>query len=597
MGLADPLLRAIEALNFTEPTNVQSQAIPNALAGGDWMVSSHTGSGKTLAFLAPALNRIISHGESPLKAMVGPYALVLCPTRELAQQVAQDAINLVRQTKGVRIATVVGGTPFGKQIASLRGAQLLIATPGRLLDLVNQRKLNLSGVEIMVVDEADRMLDLGFSEDLEAIHHLCENRDQTLMYSATFAPKIMSLAAELMDNPQRLALAAASETNAKISQQLFWADNHSHKRRLLNHWLSDTTVDQAVVFASTQTDTEVIARELESDGHSAIALHGAMPQAVRNRRLKGLREGQFKILVATDVAARGIDVPSISHVINFGMPMKAEDYVHRIGRTGRAGREGTAITLAESSERRKVVAIERYIKQSIPVSTVEGMEPKGGSSDRKGSGGFGKRREGGVSFNRDNARSDAPRREFKPRGDFEGRREFTPRDGQEPRREFKPRGEFEGRREFTPRDGQEPRREFKPRGEFAGRREFTPRDGQEPRREFKPRGEFAGRREFTPRDGQEPRREFTPREGQEPRREFKPRSDFSDRREPSKRFESRTSAGFDKPARSFSSDRPARPSTRDGADSRPRSAAPQGRPKSFSDRPSFAARGEARRRG
>ncbi|MFN7835235.1 MAG: DEAD/DEAH box helicase [Burkholderiaceae bacterium] len=409
MGLAEPLLKAIEALNFTNPTAVQAQAIPSAIAGGDWMVSSQTGSGKTVAYLIPVLQRILQSIDSPEKAITGPVGLVLCPTRELAQQVAQDAINLVKMARGIRIGTIIGGTPFGKQIAALRGAQLVISTPGRLLDLVNQRKVHLNDVGVLVVDEADRMLDLGFAEDLENIHALCAKRSQTLMYSATFAPKIMALGAELMNEPQRLAISTGTtSSNENIGQHLNWVDNYAHKRRLLSHWLNDAGVDQAIVFASTQSDTEVIARDLENEGLSAIALHGAMPQAVRNRRLKGLRDGQFKILVATDVAARGIDVPTITHVINFGLPMKAEDYVHRIGRTGRAGRDGLAITLAEHGDRRKVQAIERFIHQAIPVSEVVGLEPKPFSKSSAparrpgGSSGFG----GG----RDNYRDGPPRR-------------------------------------------------------------------------------------------------------------------------------------------------------------------------------------------
>jgi superfamily II DNA/RNA helicase len=389
LGLAGPLLQALEHLGFEQPTPVQAQAIPAALQGGDWMVSSQTGSGKTAAFLLPVLQRLNQDNQQssqeasrrPAKGGWGarqpaaPRAVVLCPTRELAQQVAADAIDLVRGSRGIRIATVVGGMPFGKQLADLQGASLVVATPGRLLDLADRKQILLGDVQVLVVDEADRMLDLGFAEDLEAIHNLCAQRSQTLMFSATFAQRIMRLAAQVMREPGRLELATAQDKHDNISQTLHWADNLSHKRALLDHWLRDVAMEQAVVFTSTQADADMLAETLQQTGHAAVALHGAMPQSVRTRRLQNLRDGRIRILVATDVAARGIDVPTISHVINFGLPMKAEDYVHRIGRTGRAGRSGTAITLAEHRERHKIRAIEQFTRQPIATSTIAGLEP------------------------------------------------------------------------------------------------------------------------------------------------------------------------------------------------------------------------------
>ena len=265
----------------------------------------------------------------------------------------------------------------------------MVATPGRLLDLSNSRAIRLDKVKCLIVDEADRMLDLGFQDDIEAIHELSSQRNQTLMFSATFAPRIMQLATSLMNNPGRIELASAQDKHENIAQTLHWADSVAHKHKLLSHWLSDPTLEQAVVFASTQVDSETIADSLRADGHEATALHGAMPQAVRNRRLQSLRKGQTRILVATDVAARGIDVPTITHVINFGLPMKAEDYVHRIGRTGRAGRSGVAITLAEHRDRSKIRAIEQYTQQPLQAEVIPGLEPQEKSrkpSHRPGSG-------------------------------------------------------------------------------------------------------------------------------------------------------------------------------------------------------------------
>jgi superfamily II DNA/RNA helicase len=378
LELCTPLLQAVERLGYTAPTAVQSQVIPAALKGGDLLVSSQTGSGKTAAFLLPILEGLMAEANASkmVPPRAAPLAIVLCPTRELAQQVAADAIELIKGVRGVRVATVMGGMPYGKQIASLKGAALVVATPGRLLDLCNSRAIRLDSLQCLVVDEADRMLDLGFADDLQLIHERSIQRSQTLMFSATFAGRIMTLAEGITRDAVRIELNSAQDRHDNITQTLHWADSPEHKRRLLDHWLSDVTLDQAVVFASTQVESEQIADELRARGFQAMALHGAMPQAVRNRRLDGLRRGQTKILVATDVAARGIDVPTISHVINFGLPMKAEDYVHRIGRTGRAGRSGQAITLAEHRERVKIRAIERFTQQPLAASVIVGLEPK-----------------------------------------------------------------------------------------------------------------------------------------------------------------------------------------------------------------------------
>jgi len=413
LGLAPELLAAVADLGFTQPTAVQQQAIGRAMAQdaqgaafNDLMVSSQTGSGKTAAFLLPVLNTLIrqaadavaaeqkaydeavARGEAaPKRARKNPLnprhfkaavpgALILCPTRELAQQVASDAIDLVKHTKGLRIANVVGGMPYQMQIARLQNADLVVATPGRLLDLQRSGQIKLDEVQFLVVDEGDRMLDLGFAEDLEAVHQLTANRHQTMMFSATFAPRIQQLAQRVMRKPQHIQVDSPQEKHANIKQVLFWADNPQHKRQLLDHWLRDSSLDQAIVFASTQIECDGLAEELQQVGFSAVALHGALSQGLRNRRLMALRRGQVQILVATDVAARGIDVPTITHVFNFGLPMKSEDYTHRIGRTGRAGRDGLAVTFAEFRDRRKIGDIEHYSQQRFQSEVIPGLEPK-----------------------------------------------------------------------------------------------------------------------------------------------------------------------------------------------------------------------------
>ncbi|MFW2065902.1 DEAD/DEAH box helicase [Acinetobacter johnsonii] len=610
--LHESLQQALQSLGFTSPTPVQEQSIPAALEGKDLLVSSQTGSGKTAAFLLPTLNALAAQEtfvpfKERMKVITQPNILVLCPTRELAQQVSQDAIGFVRHMKGARIAAIMGGMPFGKQIQQLKGAQVVVATPGRLLDLVNRRQIKLDQVDALIVDEADRMLDLGFSEDLEAISDLAANRKQTLMFSATFAGRIITLAERMMNDPHRIAIETGHSTNTDITQTLHWTDGFEHKKKLLTHWLSAEDLDQAVVFASTQEDTDMLAEELAEAGLSVVALHGAMPQTVRNRRLRSIREGRAKILVATDVAARGLDVPTISHVINFGLPMKNEDYVHRIGRTGRAGRTGKAITLATYRERGKIRALEDFLDARLNVSEIEGLEPspppargsrdgsgRGRDGRGRGRGGFGGRDGGGrarfegeSNFKRREGGDDRPRRSYddKPRGDrpsFGGedrpRREFN---NDRPRREGgfgdRPQRSFDDRPKRDFGDRPAPRRE----GGFGDRpqRSFDDR----PKREFnsdRPRreGGFNDKPRFDSNDDNRGNRV-----DYKPRREGsfgdRPKRDFGDRPAP------RREGSFgDRPQRSFGDDRPKRSF---GGDDRPKRTFGEDRPKREfnSDRP------------
>jgi superfamily II DNA/RNA helicase len=555
LGLAPELLKAIADLGYTQPTVVQEATIPKAMpsdsADGqakryiDLMVSSQTGSGKTAAFLLPVLHTLLSQkaqaeaderaefdravaeaaakGEaSPKRAKrkdptntrnfkaATPGALVVCPTRELAQQVAHDAIGLVQHCRGLRIANIVGGMPYQLQIAKLQNADLVVATPGRLLDLQRSMQIKLDKVQFLVVDEADRMLDLGFSDDLAEINQLTIERKQTMMFSATFAPRIQQLAARVMREPQRVTIDSPQEKHANIKQSLYWADSAQHKRKLLDHWLRDTTINQAIVFASTQVECDGLAADLQQDGFDAVALHGALSQGLRNRRLMALRQGHVQILVATDVAARGLDVPTITHVFNYGLPMKAEDYTHRIGRTGRAGRDGLAITFAEIRDRRRIMDIEQYTRQQFKPEVVVGLEPQQRFPDTRMPRGFGGDRRDGP-----------PARKFGggnkggfDRGGFSGfgQNSFGDRNGPPPAR-----GGFGGQRDdrggdrsegfsyerkggFNDRFAGQPRNEggFAPRNEgFAPRNEgFAPRkEGFAPRNEgFAPRGDFAPRK-------------------------------------------------------------------------------------------------------
>ena len=410
LGLHQAITRAVLDAGYTEPTAVQQQAIGPALQGQDLMVSASTGSGKTASFILPALQRVLAARESDAKARAeerepkpraddrepsvradertprarferpapqGPRVLVLAPTRELAQQVAKAAVSYGRHVPGLRVATVVGGVPYGAQLKALRGPlDLLVATPGRLMDLMASGKALLGQVQMLVLDEADRMLDMGFIDDIHLIADATPKSRQTVMFSATFAGNVGALAKQLLRAPQRIDVASHTDTHADIEQRLHWADDHEHKNALLDHILTDRNVDQALVFTSTQRDADWLADRLADMGHHVASLHGGMPQGRRNRVLQGLRSRQLKVLVATDVAARGIDVPTISHVINYGLPMKAEDYVHRIGRTGRAGRSGLAVTLAERRDAGMIHSIQRFTTQRIPPATIAGLEPR-----------------------------------------------------------------------------------------------------------------------------------------------------------------------------------------------------------------------------
>ena len=567
LGLADELVRAVADLGYTQPTAVQQRAIPLALPSddpehhgyNDLMVSSQTGSGKTAAFLLPVLHTLIrqqAEAEAQVRAdyeracaeaaakgepapkrnkrkdptnprnfkVAVPGALVLCPTRELAQQVAHDAIELVKHCRGIRIANVVGGIPYPVQIAKLQNADLVVATPGRLLDLQRSMQIKLDQVQFLVVDEADRMLDLGFADDLAEINQLTAQRRQTMMFSATFAPRIQQLAMRVMHDGgsgvHKVQVDSPQEKHANIKQVLFWADNAQHKRQLLDHWLRDASIDQAIVFASTQVECDGLATDLQQDGFSAVALHGALSQGLRNRRLMALRNGQVQILVATDVAARGIDVPTITHVFNFGLPMKAEDYTHRIGRTGRAGRDGLAVTFAEFRDRRKIFDIEAYSKQPFKAETIPGMEPKqrmpDARSERSNFGGRNSRGGERDTFSRDRKFGNGNRSGFGGnRGGFGGDRAgFAPRDERGGDRrgfgaERPAAGGFGGG--FAPREerGGERREGFsyERKGGFNDR--FAGdgrRDGGAPRGDFAPRKPaFAkpanpGGKVFVPRD-------------------------------------------------------------------------------------------------
>ena len=396
LNLDKNILSAVSSEGYESPTPIQAQAIPFALDGRDIMASAQTGSGKTAAFLLPTLQKLTKRSEKPGK---GPRALVLTPTRELAAQVEKNALAYAKNMRWFRTVSIVGGASFGYQTRALsKPVDLIVATPGRLMDLMQSGKVDFERLEVLILDEADRMLDMGFIDDIETIVEATPSDRQTLLFSATWDGAVGKLARKLTKDPETIEVERVDD-QGKIEEQLLYCDDMRHKNRLLDHILRDANIDQCVIFTSTKAMTEVIADELYEKGFAANCLHGDMPQGWRNRTLMDLRKGRCKILVATDVAARGIDVPTITHVINYDLPKQAEDYVHRIGRTGRAGRTGIAITFAEVNEYVKVHKIEKYIGRKLPELTIEGLEPtrkrKSAGGKPKGKGGWGDRKSGG----------------------------------------------------------------------------------------------------------------------------------------------------------------------------------------------------------
>jgi superfamily II DNA/RNA helicase len=373
LGLNASLLKAIADAGYTAPTPIQAQAIPEVIAGHDLMASAQTGTGKTAAFMLPALHRLMEPSTVRSK---GPRVLVLTPTRELAQQVS-DATNKYGKNMRLKVVSILGGMPYPLQNKLLSNfVDILVATPGRLIDHIERGRIDFSRLEMLVLDEADRMLDMGFIDDVERIAAATPATRQTLLFSATLEGVIGGLAQRLLKNPKRISVAASKARHENIEQRLMYVDDLAHKNRLLDHLLRDVDLNQAVVFTATKRDADQVADDLSSLGHAAAALHGDMTQRDRNRTLTALRRGQVRVLVATDVAARGIDVAGVTHVINFDLPKFAEDYVHRIGRTGRGGASGIAVSFASSRDALHLKRIERYTGQPIAAHTIPGMEPR-----------------------------------------------------------------------------------------------------------------------------------------------------------------------------------------------------------------------------
>ncbi|HCA26254.1 MAG TPA: RNA helicase, partial [Betaproteobacteria bacterium] len=375
LGLSDEIVRAVTERGYTEPTPIQIQAIPAVLSGGDLLAGAQTGTGKTAGFVLPLLHRLSdrrtkgpSEGRPPIRA------LILTPTRELAAQVEESVREYGRHLK-LNSMVMFGGVNINPQIQRLRGrVDILVATPGRLLDHVQQKTLSLSHIETLVLDEADRMLDMGFIRDIRRILGLLPKHRQNLLFSATFSDEIKALANNLLDNPAMIEVARRNAAADTVAQKVYPVDRE-RKRELLAHLVQTNQWRQVLVFTRTKHGANRLAEQLDKGGITALAIHGNKSQAARTRALSTFKDGSLQVLVATDIAARGIDINELPHVVNYELPNVAEDYIHRIGRTGRAGSEGEAVSLVCVDEHRLLANIEKLIQRPLPKEVVAGFEP------------------------------------------------------------------------------------------------------------------------------------------------------------------------------------------------------------------------------
>jgi len=371
LGLSAEILRAVADQGYDQPTPIQLKAIPIVLDGKDLLAGAQTGTGKTAGFTLPMLQRLMQTGKERRRRIRG---LVLAPTRELADQVGRS-IHTYGRYLPLKSAMICGGVPFGPQLRMLRkGVDILTATPGRLLDHLRQGNVDLSGIEILVLDEADRMLDMGFIDDIKKIMGFITTKPQSLLFSATFSKPIRDLAQQLLNEPVSLEVAKSNSVADNVNQRILPVDKQ-RKRELLSHMITEGDWRQVLVFTRTRHGADNLAKALEKDGITSTSIHGEKSQNARNQALWKFKKGTIRALVATDVAARGLDIDRLTHVVNFELSQVPEDYVHRIGRTGRAGKEGDAISLVCEDERRLLKNIERLLKTTLDQEVIPGFEP------------------------------------------------------------------------------------------------------------------------------------------------------------------------------------------------------------------------------
>ena len=464
LGLAEPLLRALHAANYAHPTPIQARTIPLLLQGRDVLGIAQTGTGKTAAFALPVLQHLAAARQRVQPR--SPRALVLAPTRELAVQIVRS-FDTLGKGLGLRLGMVIGGLGYGRQNDPLqKGVDILVATPGRLLDLMNQGHARLGNVSFLVLDEADRMFDMGFLRDVRRIVAATSKQRQTLMFSATMPGDVAKLAAESLRSPERIEIAPQGRTVDRVDQGVYFV-NAASKRALLSHLLADSTLERVIVFTRTKRGANRVAEALDKTGVPSEAIHGNKSQGARQKALDNFSLGRARVLVATDLASRGIDVSGVTHVINFELPVDAESYVHRIGRTARAGASGIAVSFCDGSERGQLKSIERLTNQRIAVISMPANEdlpqqaapqnreePRGERREHRGHRG-GHRHEGrpehrhehrGHAGHHHRRHDDRPHHEERPQGERQWARgdyRDQPR-GEQPRGEGRPHGQ-EGR--------------------------------------------------------------------------------------------------------------------------------------------------------
>ena len=371
-GLAEPILRAVTELGYRQPTPIQAQAIPVVMQGRDVMGAAQTGTGKTAGFALPILQRLMPYANASASPARHPVrALILAPTRELADQIYENVREYAKYT-GLKSAVVFGGVDIRPQIAAMRqGCEVLIATPGRLLDHMGQKTVSLAQAEVLVLDEADRMLDMGFLPDIQRIMHALPARRQNLMFSATFSGEIRKLAEAFLNDPVSIEVARRNATAENVEQLVFRVPDLESKRAAVAKLVRERELTQVIVFTNTKIGAGRLARQLERDGLNAAAIHGDRTQQERLATLESFKKGEIGVLVATDVAARGLDIVELPAVINYDLPYNAEDYIHRIGRTGRAGASGVALSLMTGGDERLLVEIEKLIKRKLPAEPLD----------------------------------------------------------------------------------------------------------------------------------------------------------------------------------------------------------------------------------
>ena len=453
LGLSAEILRALSEQGYTRPTPIQAQAIPVILDGKDVLAGAQTGTGKTAGFTLPLLQQLSATPAASGRRAI--RALILTPTRELAAQVGESVATYGRHLD-LESTVIFGGVKINPQIQRLkRGVDILVATPGRLLDHVSQRTIDLSRVEILVLDEADRMLDMGFIHDIRKVLALLPEKRQNLLFSATFSREIKALADRLLDSPVPIEVARRNTAAERVAQKIYRVDR-ARKSELLAWLIGHHDWRQVLVFTRTKHGANRLAQYLEKAGLSAAAIHGNKSQGARTRALAGFKQGEIRVLVATDIAARGLDIDQLPHVVNFELPNVAEDYVHRIGRTGRAGREGEAVSLVCVDEDRLLRDIERLLKRRLPGEVLEGYEPDPSIAPEPIQNGRGQRKGGGRTAGRgrggDKARPAARKAEGRSGAGGKGRG----RPAAAPVRSRDEKGDVDGNTPFTDNSNRDP---------------------------------------------------------------------------------------------------------------------------------------------